>query len=164
LSFSISQTLSRLSKTVAEWEAFFDTFKEHLAPIVYDAGPSLTVTDVAPTVHPEQTAWARQMRKAIYMPVEGRVYVAVGYQLCSPTMVVGDDGVIIIDPGFNDTVAGESLADLRRFTDLPVKAVVYTHRHPDHCFAIGARGHRGGRRRGTREGDRARDVRGLADQ
>ena len=51
-------------------------------------------------------------------------------------MVVGDDGVIIIDPGFNDAVAEESFRDLRRFSDKPVRAVVYTHRHPDHCFAV----------------------------
>ncbi|WP_282848352.1 alkyl sulfatase dimerization domain-containing protein [Microbacterium oxydans] len=123
-------------QSVAEWESFFNGFKANLAPFVYDGGESLTITEEHPTVHPEQTAWARQMRRGIYMPVEGRVYVAVGYQLCSPTMVVGDDGVIIIDPGFNDAVAGDAFADLRRFSDLPVKAVVYTHRHPDHCFAI----------------------------
>ncbi|WP_336697767.1 alkyl sulfatase dimerization domain-containing protein [Curtobacterium sp. USHLN213] len=127
-------------RTVEEWEEFFDGFKDNLAPVVYDAGPSLTVTDADPRVHSEQTAWARQMGKRIYMPVAGRVYTAVGYQLCSPTMVVGDDGLIIIDPGFNDGAASEVMTDFRKFSDLPVRAVVYTHRHPDHAFAISGLG------------------------
>lgn len=127
-------------RSVAEWEGYFDSFKDHLAPVVFDAGPSRALTDEYPTVHPEQTAWARQMRRGIYMPVEGKVYVAVGYELCSPVMVVGDDGVLIIDPGENDERAAEVWADFQRFTDLPVRAILYTHRHPDHAFAAGGFG------------------------
>ena len=59
------------------------------------------------------------------MPVPDRVYVAVGYHLCSTTMIVGTDGVII-DPGENDTSAAEAMTDLRKFSDLPVRAVIYT--------------------------------------
>ncbi|MFD6175997.1 MULTISPECIES: alkyl sulfatase dimerization domain-containing protein [unclassified Isoptericola] len=127
-------TIDNLS-SVADWESYFDSFKDHLAPLVHDTGENLAVTGEFPTVHPEQTAWARQMRKGIYMPVDGKVYVAVGYELCSPTMIVGDDGVIVIDPGENDDAAAAAMADLRRFSDLPVRAVIYTHRHPDHAFA-----------------------------
>lgn len=89
-------------KTLAEWEAFFDQYKENFAPFVYDAKKNLAYTEPDPRINPQETAWARQMAQGIYMPV--KVYVAVGYQLCSITMVVGDDGVIIIDPGENDTV------------------------------------------------------------
>ena len=60
-------------QTVSEWEAFFDGFKGNLAPFVHDGGASMTVIQEHPDVHPEQTAWARQMRKGIYMPVDGRV-------------------------------------------------------------------------------------------
>jgi alkyl sulfatase BDS1-like metallo-beta-lactamase superfamily hydrolase len=122
--------------SVEEWEAFFDGFKAHLAPLVHDTGENRAFTDADPRIHPEQTVWARQMQKGIYMPSDGKVYVAVGYHLCSTTMVVGTDGVIIIDPGENDTSCAEAIADLRRFSDLPVRAVIYTHRHPDHCFAL----------------------------
>ncbi len=127
-------------KTVQDWESYLDSFAANLAPVVHDTGEYKTYTDESPRVHPEQTAWARQMRKQVYMPVEGRVYVAVGYELCSVTMIVGDDGVIVIDPGENDDECAAAWADLRRFRDLPVKAVVYTHRHADHCFAIAALG------------------------
>ena len=66
--------------------------------------------------------------------VPGKVYLAWGYALASPTMVVGDDGLIIIDPP--DSVEATQIAydDMRAVadTDLPVKAVVYSHSHPDH--------------------------------
>jgi alkyl sulfatase BDS1-like metallo-beta-lactamase superfamily hydrolase len=123
-------------QSIEEWEAYFDGFKANLAPLVHDTGENLAFTDADPKVHPEQTVWARQMQKGIYMPVDGKVYVAVGYHLCSTTMVVGTDGVVIIDPGENDRSCGEAMKDLRRFSDLPVRAVVYTHRHPDHAFAL----------------------------
>lgn len=126
--------------TVADWEEYFDSFKGNLAPVALEAGPSISVVDEAPTVHPEQTAWARQMPRRIYEPVKGRVYVAHSYQLCSTTMVVGDDGVIIIDPGESDVASAELLQDFRRFSDLPIKAVVFTHRHPDHCYALNGLG------------------------
>ena len=134
--------MSRIDElsTVEDWEGFFDSFKENLAPVAYEAGPSLTVTTAAGTAHPEQTAWARQMAKRIYEPVPGKVYVAVGYQLCSTVMVVGDTGIVIIDPGESDTSSAETIADFRRFSDLPIKAVVFTHRHPDHCYALGGLG------------------------
>ncbi|WP_086149095.1 alkyl sulfatase dimerization domain-containing protein [Cellulosimicrobium sp. KWT-B] len=127
-------------RTVEDWEGYFDSFKDHLAPVAHEAGPSISVTEPADTVHPEQTAWARQMPRRIYEPVEGRVYVAHGYQLCSTTMIVGEDGVVIVDPGESDVASAELLADFRRFSDLPVKAVIFTHRHPDHCYALGGLG------------------------
>jgi hypothetical protein len=61
---------------------FFDGFKTNPARMAYDSGENLTFTDADPHVHPEQTAWARQMRKGIHIPVDGRVYVAMGYHLC----------------------------------------------------------------------------------
>ena len=122
--------------TVAEWEAFFAGFHENLAPVAYEAGPSITAVEAAETVHPEQTAWARQMAKRIYEPVAGKVYVGVGYQLCSTTVIVGDDGLIVIDPGESDTSSAEFMADFRRFSDLPIRAIVFTHRHPDHCYSL----------------------------
>lgn len=111
-----------------------DQWKANLAPLVLDRGDNLAFTKAAGTIHPEQTAFARQMGRGIYMPVEDKVYVAVGYGITSMTMVVGDDGIIIIDPGENDKFAAEVMEDFRTITDKPIKAIVYTHRHPDHPF------------------------------
>jgi len=68
--------------------------------------------------------------------VKDKVYVAVGYGITSTAMVVGDDGIIIIDPGENDKFAADVMEDFRKITDKPIKAVVYTHRHPDHPFGV----------------------------
>jgi len=79
--------------------AGYDRFRENLAPMVLDRGDYLAYTEAADTIHPEQTAFARQMGRGVYMPVKDKVYVAVGYGITSTTMVVGDDGIIIIDSG-----------------------------------------------------------------
>ncbi len=113
-------------------------YRQYLAPMVLDRGDNLAYTRAADTVHPEQTAFARQMGRGVYMPIEDTVYVAVGYGITSTVMVVGDDGVIIIDPGENDDYAAKVMAEFRTFTDKPIKGIVYTHRHPDHPF--GSRG------------------------
>jgi alkyl sulfatase BDS1-like metallo-beta-lactamase superfamily hydrolase len=124
------------SSELDELLAKHDQWKDHLAPLVIDRGDNLAYTEPADTINPEQTAFARQMGRGIYMPVKDKVYVAVGYGITSMTMVVGDDGIIIIDPGENDKFAAEVMEDFRKITDKPIKAVVYTHRHPDHPFGI----------------------------
>jgi alkyl sulfatase BDS1-like metallo-beta-lactamase superfamily hydrolase len=77
------------------------------------------------------------MAQGVYQVAE-HFYVAVGYGNANMTMVVGTDGVILIDSLENAEAAREALADLRRFSDKPVKALIYTHSHPDH--SSGARG------------------------
>jgi len=70
------------------------------------------------------------------------VYAAIGYGLANSIMIVGDDGVIIVDTMTTNEEATQVLAEFRRITDKPVKAIVYTHNHADHVFGaeIFARG------------------------
>ncbi len=49
-------------------------------------------------------------------------------------VVLGDAGLLVIDTRVSHVQADEILADLRRLTDLPVRVVVNTHGHSDHCF------------------------------
>ena len=77
------------------------------------------------------------MEQGVYQVAE-HFYVAVGYGNANMTMVVGADGVILIDSMENAEAAREALADLRRFSDKPIKALIYTHSHPDH--SSGSRG------------------------
>ncbi len=60
------------------------------------------------------------------------VYVANGYTVSSTAMIVGDDGVVIVDPG--QAVAGsrEIRAEFKKIANKPIKAVIYTHGHGDH--------------------------------
>jgi len=47
------------------------------------------------------------------------------------TVFVGNKGVLIIDAS-NTVVPADMFAAIKRFSDLPVKALVYTHMHTDH--------------------------------
>lgn len=48
--------------------------------------------------------------------------------------VLGSDGVLLIDTRASRSEADQLAADLRELTDLPVRWVVNTHWHYDHCF------------------------------
>ena len=67
-----------------------------------------------------------------------RVYMGVGYDGSNASMIVGDNGVVIID-GLRGIGAGEELfKDFRKITDKPVKALIYTHGHGDHTGGASA--------------------------
>jgi uncharacterized sulfatase len=77
------------------------------------------------------TDQAAQFPEKIIKVVDG-VYAAVGYSVSNSSMVVGADGVIIIDTGM-DMSRGELIAKkFREITDKPVKAIIFTHSHGDH--------------------------------
>lgn len=52
------------------------------------------------------------------------------------TAFVGDDGVLLVDAS-NTVVPEDMFAAIRTFTDLPVRALVYSHAHTDHNGGAG---------------------------
>jgi len=87
-------------------------------------------------------AHSAEFRKDVIQVTDG-VYFAIGYAASNVTMIVGTDGIIIIDTTESTRAAANVLAEFRKITDLPVKAIVYTHSHRDHVggasvFAEGA--------------------------
>lgn len=53
-------------------------------------------------------------------------------------VVEGSDGLIILDTGMHKEIAGAALAKIRaQISTKPVKAIVYTHHHPDHVNGAG---------------------------
>ena len=64
--------------------------------------------------------------------VAENVYTAIGYQVTANTMIVGDDGVIIIDPGAQVASTERVRAAFEEITEKPVRAIIYTHGHSDH--------------------------------
>jgi len=70
--------------------------------------------------------------------VAENVHVAIGYQVSANAMIVGDDGVIIVDPGQQVPAAQRVRAAFEKITTKPVKAIIYTHGHGDHTNGAGA--------------------------
>lgn len=60
------------------------------------------------------------------------VYGAVGFAASNVYMLIGDDGLIIIDSTETTKAAENIFAEFRKITDKPVKAIIYTHSHRDH--------------------------------
>ncbi len=63
----------------------------------HPSGENIAYDEPAPTVHPKLTEHSQKMVPGVYQVAES-VYLAYGYALTSPAMIVGDDGVIIVDP------------------------------------------------------------------
>lgn len=64
--------------------------------------------------------------------VGDNVHVAVGYSVSNVSMIVGDDGVVLVDTGMMGESAEKIAKAFRKITDKPVKAIIYTHSHGDH--------------------------------
>lgn len=64
--------------------------------------------------------------------VTDNVYTAVGYHGANTSMIVGHDGVIIVDTLMGPKSAENALNAFRKYSDKPVTAIIYTHGHPDH--------------------------------
>jgi len=70
--------------------------------------------------------------------VATNVYTAIGYQVSANTMIVGEDGVIIIDPGQAPRFAEPVIDEFQKITNKPVKVIIFTHGHRDHFGATPA--------------------------
>ncbi|MFN0118888.1 MAG: alkyl/aryl-sulfatase [Blastocatellia bacterium] len=90
-----------------------------------------------PKIDASLTAHSRKMTQRVYK-VTDNVYHAVGFAVANVTMVVGRDGVVIIDTTESMTAAEAIAAAFRKITDKPVRAVVLTHNHSDHTGGVRA--------------------------
>ncbi len=84
----------------------------------------------------ELAAHSAEFRREVVKVVDG-VYVAIGFGIANSILLEGDDGVIVVDTMETAESAREVLAEFRKFTDKPVKALIYTHSHPDHIGGAG---------------------------
>ncbi len=82
-------------------------------------------------MHPELQAHPEYFRKDVVQIAEN-VYQAFGFAASNVYMIVGVDGVVIIDTTETTTAAESILAEFRRITDLPIKTIILTHSHRDH--------------------------------
>lgn len=82
-------------------------------------------------MHPELKAHPDYFKKEIFKLADN-AYMAFGYAASNVYMIIGDDGLIIIDTSETTTAAENILAEFRKITDLPVKTIIFTHSHRDH--------------------------------
>jgi len=100
--------------------------------ILFAACTSQPVPELAQVEsQPDLAAHSREFKQEVIRVTDG-VYVAVGYGLANSILLVGDDGVVIVDT----LESAEAAAPVKKaFDDIsskPVKAIIYTHYHPDH--------------------------------
>lgn len=89
------------------------------------------------TVNPSLWRHAQLLTRAGLFRVTDRVYQIRGFDISNMTIVVGDTGLIVIDPLTSAEVASAGLALARRtLGDRPVVAVIYTHSHADHFGGV----------------------------
>ncbi len=72
-----------------------------------------------------------EFEKNIYTLTDN-AYLAVGFAASNVGVIVGEDGLIIIDTTESTKAAENILAEFRKITDKPVKTIIYTHSHRDH--------------------------------
>jgi alkyl sulfatase BDS1-like metallo-beta-lactamase superfamily hydrolase len=87
-------------------------------------------------------AHSAEFRREVIKVTDG-VWSAVGWGAANSILIEGSDGVIVVDTTITSEHARAVLAEFRKLTPKPVKAIIYTHSHPDHTsgaavFAEGA--------------------------
>lgn len=82
-------------------------------------------------MHVELKAHPDYFRREVVQLAEN-VYQAFGFAASNVYMIVGDDGLIIVDTTETTAAAANVLAEFRKITDLPVKTIILTHTHRDH--------------------------------
>ncbi len=89
------------------------------------------------TVHPDLKAHDAKMEQQI-ITLNGNIHTAYAYSPSNATMIEGDDGVILVDTLPTIEFAEPVVEAFKKITDKPIKAIIYTHVHPDHISGVRA--------------------------
>ena len=108
-------------KTLAEWGLVASLGMVPLQPVI-----------AQPSEATKRLLERNKMFEPAVIQVAENVYTAIGYQVSANSMIVGSDGVIIVDPGQMPSAASKVREAFDEISTLPVKAIIYTHGHGDH--------------------------------
>ena len=100
--------------------------------LLWIAAASVPLAAQQPSEATQRLRERNKMFEPAVIRVAENVYTAIGYQVSANSMIVGRDGVIIVDPGQMPSAAGRVRAAFEAISPLPVKAIIYTHGHGDH--------------------------------
>lgn len=109
-----------------------------LCALVMTSGVARGQTQVEPEVASRMLQDQEQQFEKKVVQVADNVFVAVGYHGANTSMIVGTDGVIIVDTLFGPSSAANAAEAFRQYSDKPVKAILYTHSHGDHIGGASA--------------------------
>jgi uncharacterized sulfatase len=95
--------------------------------------PGIPAAAASPAASPRALleAHGSEFRKEVITVAPG-VHVAVGYSASNVVLINGADGVIIVDTGTDPVDAAAIRAAFGARLSGPVRAIIYTHSHPDH--------------------------------
>ena len=98
---------------------------------------------LSPASAQDSDATARlKQRNAEFTPelihVAESVYTSVGHTVSTVSMIIGTDGLVIIDTGLDPDKGQLILSEFRKITDKPIKGIVFTHSHGDHIGGANA--------------------------
>lgn len=107
------------------------------AALPFTAQAELPAERIEPSINAELAAHTKLFNQQVYK-IADNVYSAVGWQLGNVAMIEAPEGLIIVDTGESVSESRKIMAEFRKISDKPVKAVVYTHFHPDHINGVQA--------------------------
>lgn len=82
-------------------------------------------------------ARSKQLEPAI-TKVSESVYCASGYSPANISMIVGTEGIVIVDTGMFPADANKVMGEFRKITQLPIAGIILTHGHGDHTGGTAA--------------------------
>lgn len=82
--------------------------------------------------------WSGALRGGAVETVTEGVHVAIGFGLANSVMISGPDGRVIVDAMESPEAAAEVRAAFDAIDDRPIRALIYTHAHPDHTGGASA--------------------------
>ncbi|MBB2496755.1 alkyl/aryl-sulfatase [Aquipseudomonas ullengensis] len=107
------------------------------ASLPFGALAELPEERIEPSINAELAEHTKHFTQKLYK-VADNVYSAVGWQLGNVAMIEAPEGLIIVDTGESVSESRKIMAEFRKISDKPVKAIVYTHFHPDHINGVKA--------------------------
>ncbi|MGA4634699.1 alkyl/aryl-sulfatase [Pseudomonas solani] len=105
------------------------------AALPFGADAALPDETLEPSINAELAEHTRHFDEKVYK-IADNVWSAVGWNLANSVMIEAPEGLIIVDTGESAEQSRKVLAEFRKISAKPIKAIVYTHFHPDHINGV----------------------------